>query len=80
MKILSSLSNFIWLFIIIGIVIVKVFIFPSEPTPSEPFSFNRFTYNVGEFVISSIFTITIAIILYKIYVWIDNRKRLNKEK
>lgn len=80
MKILNSLSNFIWLFIVVGLVLVKVFIFPSESTPQEPFSFGRFTYGVGEFVISAFITITFTIIVYKTYIWIDNRKRMSKSK
>lgn len=77
MKILESLSNFIWLFIVIGVVLIKVFIFPSESTPTEPFSFNRFTYNIGEFVISMAITIVFLFFAYKIGVWIENKKIKN---
>ena len=82
MKILESLSNFIWLFIVIGAIMIKVFIFPSEgePIPYEPFSFNTFTYKVGEYVVSLVITGVFLLVVYKIAVWVGDRKRASKQR
>ena len=80
MKFLNSLSNFIWLFIVIGVIMIKVFIFPSEPTPSEPFSFGKFTYSVGEYVIAIVSTLVLGYFSLKLYEWLENKKRAKQPK
>ncbi len=75
MKIIQSLSNFTWLFIIIGVVIIKIFVFPSEPTPSEPFSFGKFTYAVGEYIITIVGTLVLGYFSLKLYEWLESKKQ-----
>ena len=80
MKILGSLSNFIWLFILIGVIVIKVFIFPSELTPAEEFSFGKFTYTVGEYVIAVVSTLVLGYLSLKAYDWLENKKQAKQSK
>lgn len=80
MKVLGSLSNFIWLFILIGVVVIKVFIFPSEPTPAEEFSFGKFTYAVGEYVIAIVSILVLGYLSLKVYEWLENKKQAKQSK
>lgn len=80
MKILESLSNFIWLFLVIGAVLIKVFVFPSEPTPAEEFSFGKFTYAVGEYVIAVVSTLVLGYLSLRLYEWLENRKQTKQSK
>jgi hypothetical protein len=76
MKVLKSLSNFIWVFIIIGIILFNVSIFPSEQTPSQTSTSGneKFIYELGGYVVSIVSVLILGYLSSKIYEWLGNRK------
>lgn len=77
MKILNSLSNLIWLFILIGAILIKVFIFPSEHTPLETSNSGnaRFIYDLVGYAISLISVCVLGYLSSKVYQWLSKRKK-----
>lgn len=60
------MSNFIWVFIVIGIIVVKVFIFPEESTPLESFS----TSNILNITLGDILTFILSVAAAIFLMWL----------